>query len=281
MNVLEIKNITKVYGSGHTAVSALKDGSLSVKEKEIVLIMGPSGSGKTTFLSMAGGLLRPTSGEILLSGMNISSMSEDELPTVRLKHIGFIFQSFNLLSALTVLENVRLILDLAGADKKEATKKAISLLDKEGLLDKINRYPRELSGGEAQRVSIARALINDPDIILADEPTANLDSKNGHRVMMLLKELAKEKGKSIVIVSHDQRIIDVADRVLWLEDGRLRDKKMSKEEMFKDPICDLLVDKNEAEFYSDYNSERYYFCSEKCKNVFDENPDKSINNEKD
>ena len=223
--ILKLDNITKIYGTGHTAVTALKNSSLSVEEKEIVLIMGPSGSGKTTLLSMAGGLLRPTSGQITLSGQVLTNLSEQELPLVRLKYVGFIFQSFNLLSALTVVENVRLVLDLAGVGRKEAHQKAVALLEKEGLADKINRFPKELSGGEAQRVSIARALVNDPEVILADEPTANLDSKNGHKVMMLLKELAREKNKAVVIVSHDQRIIELADRVLWLEDGKLQESK--------------------------------------------------------
>lgn len=276
MNILELSSVTKIYGSGHTAVTALKDVSLLVRGKEIILIMGPSGSGKTTLLSIAGGLLRPTSGKVKLAGKPVTELTEKELPLVRLKHIGFIFQSFNLLSALTTMENVRLILDLAGAEKKEAHKKTAALLEKEGLGDKINRFPRELSGGEAQRVSIARALINDPDIILADEPTANLDSANGHKIMMLLKELAKEKGKSIVIVSHDQRIIDAADRVLWLEDGRLRGKKQSKEAMFRDPVCGLLVNTKETRFRLLYRNKAYYFCSQECQDKFSQRPEQYV-----
>lgn len=276
MNTLELSHITKIYGSGHTAVTALNNITLSVKGKEIILIMGPSGSGKTTLLSVAGGLLRPTSGEAWLVGKVITKLTEKELPLIRLRHIGFIFQSFNLLSALTAMENVRLILDLAGVERKEAIKRATALLEKEGLGDKINRFPRELSGGEAQRVSIARALVNNPDIILADEPTANLDSKNGHKVMMLLKGLAKEEGKSIVIVSHDQRIIDVADRVLWLEDGQLNDKQWSKEEMFRDPVCGLLVHTKDVEFNSTRKNKLYYFCSQECKDKFDKKPEEYL-----
>jgi len=274
--ILNLNNVTKIYGSGHTAVTALKDSSLTVGRKEIVLIMGPSGSGKTTLLSMAGGLLRPTSGQITLADIVITELSEKELPLVRLKHIGFIFQSFNLLSALTVLENVRLVLDLAKVDKKQAREQAITLLEKEGLGDKINRFPNEISGGEAQRVSIARALVNDPDIILADEPTANLDSKNGHRVMMLLKELAQEKGKAVVIVSHDQRVVDVADRVLWLEDGKLQDKPKSRESLVRDPVCQLLVDSEEAEFTIDYQGRKFFFCSQECHDKFKQTPNKYV-----
>lgn len=272
MSVLKLENVTKIYGTGHTAVVALRNGSLSVKEREIVLIMGPSGSGKTTLLSMAGGMLTPTSGEISLGDINITALDERELPLIRLKHIGFIFQSFNLLSALTVFENVRLILDLSGMSKEEGNKRASALLEKEGLKDKLHRFPRELSGGEMQRVSIARALVNNPDIILADEPTANLDSKNGHRVMMSLRELAKEKGKSIIIVSHDQRIMDIADRILWLEDGELNDKQRSNDELFKDPVCKLFVEKAEADYTSTYKKKKYYFCSKTCKEQFDQKP---------
>lgn len=273
MHTLKLSRVTKIYGSGHTAVTALREANLTVGQGEVVLIMGPSGSGKTTLLSVAGGLLQPTSGEVRLAGQTITGLTEKELPLLRLKHIGFIFQSFNLLSALTVLENVRLVLDLAGAEKRKTAKRATALLEEEGLGGKINRLPKELSGGEAQRVSIARALVNDPDIILADEPTANLDSVSGHKIMMLLKGLAKEKGKSIVIVSHDQRIIDVADRVLWLEDGRLSDRRRSPEEVFRDPVCGLLVNKRETKFSSVYKKKSYYFCSQKCKSKFLKKPE--------
>jgi len=236
--------------------------------------MGPSGSGKTTLLSLAGGLLRPSSGRITLADIVITDLNEKKLPLVRLKHVGFIFQSFNLLSALTVLENVRLVLDLAGVSKKQARERAMALLKKEGLAGKINRFPREISGGEAQRVSIARALVNDPDIILADEPTANLDAKNGHKIMMLLKELAREKNKAVVIVSHDQRVVDVADRVLWLEDGKLQDKPKSKESMARDPVCQLLADPADTEFTINYQGREFFFCSKECYDKFNEEPKK-------
>src|SRR5215218_3167803 len=190
-STLSVEHVTKRFGAGETEVVAVRDVSLSVEPGEVVLIMGPSGSGKSTLLSMLGALLKPTEGEIRLGDEVLSALSENRLPSVRLRQFGFIFQDFNLLSALTVLENVALV--------------------------------AELSGGEKQRVAIARALINDPTLILADEPTANLDSSIGHEVMRLLRHIAKEQYRSVIIVSHDARIKDIADRVLWLEDGQFKD----------------------------------------------------------
>lgn len=222
--VFELQNITKTYGKGRTAVHAVDSASLSIKKGEVILIMGPSGSGKTTLLSIAGGLLKPTKGKVNLNNVNIAKLTEKTLPTIRLKQIGFIFQSFNLLSALNALENVKLILKLDGVKEKEAHKIAADLLTDLGLSERLTHLPKQLSGGEKQRVAIARALINNPDIILADEPTANLDSKSGHNVMELLRKIAKEQGKALIIVSHDTRIRDIADRVLWLEDGKLHQR---------------------------------------------------------
>lgn len=219
---LQISHVSKRYGSGATAVMAVHDVSLAVSSGEIVLIMGPSGSGKTTLLSMLGALLKPTEGTIQLNGATISAMAENRLPAIRLKQFGFVFQDFNLLSALTALENVAIVAELAGMKSGAARRKAAALMTELGLGERLNYLPEKLSGGEKQRVAIARALVNDPTLILADEPTANLDAKIGHEITQLLRRIAKEQGRSVVIVSHDQRIRDIADRVLWLEDGEFK-----------------------------------------------------------
>ncbi len=220
---LQVDQITKRFGSGTTQVTAVREVSLTVAPGEIVLIMGPSGSGKTTLLSMLGALLKPTEGTIRLNGTVISALAENRLPDIRLRQFGFIFQDFNLLSALTALENVALVAQLAGLKNGAARKKAAALLTELGLAERLTFLPEKLSGGEKQRVAIARALVNDPALILADEPTANLDSKIGHEIMRLLRQIAKEERRSVVIVSHDQRIKDIADRVLWLEDGQFKE----------------------------------------------------------
>jgi putative ABC transport system ATP-binding protein len=218
---LQVKNISKRFGAGSTEVSAVRGVSMSVAPGEIVLIMGPSGSGKTTLLSMLGALLKPSEGVIQLNDEIISTLDENHLPDIRLRQFGFIFQDFNLLSALTATENVSIVAELAGVKGRTARKKAVELLTDLGLGERLNFLPEKLSGGEKQRVAIARALINDPSLILADEPTANLDSRIGHEIMRLLRKIGREQKRSVVIVSHDQRIKDIADRVLWLEDGQL------------------------------------------------------------
>jgi putative ABC transport system ATP-binding protein len=178
--------------------------------------------------------LRPSAGEIRLNGNIISAMKENRLPDIRLRKFGFIFQDFNLLSALTALENVALVAELAGVKRPEARRRATELLFDLGLGERLNFLPEKLSGGEKQRVAIARALINDPAMILADEPTANLDSKIGHEIMRLMRRIAKDQGRSVVIVSHDQRIKDIADRVLWLEDGRFKAMEPPVETVYKE-----------------------------------------------
>ena len=260
---LQITHVTKRYGAGSTEVTAVRDVSLSVSPGEIVLIMGPSGSGKTTLLSMLGALLKPTEGTIQLNDITISALAENRLPDIRLKQFGFIFQDFNLLSALTALENVAIVAELAGSKSSEAKRKATLLLTELGLGGRLNFLPEKLSGGEKQRVAIARALVNDPTLILADEPTANLDSKIGHEIMRLLRRIAKEQGRSVVIVSHDQRIKDIADRVLWLEDGEFKETVT----MAIDPVCGMSVERERA-----INVERegqvYYFCAKGCRDEF-------------
>lgn len=269
MMILDLHKVKKVFGIGETAVTAVNDIDLEVKKGEIVLIMGPSGSGKTTLLSIAGGILHPTEGEVKIKGKNITRLSEEELPKVRLENIGFIFQSFNLLASLTALENVEVAAWLGG--NKDAAKKAAEVLSVLGLKDRLNNLPADLSGGEKQRVAIARALVNDPEIVLADEPTANLDSKMGHEVVMQLKKIAKDHNKSVLIVSHDNRIRDIADRVLWLEDGKF--KELAK--MVIDPVCGMSIEKRDYKYL--YKDKEFYFCSPGCMKEFKGNVDQYPN----
>lgn len=266
---LQVTHLTKRFGSGAAEVVAVRDVSLSVAPGEVALIMGPSGSGKTTLLSMLGALLKPTEGEIRLGDEVLSALSEKRLPTVRLRSFGFIFQDFNLLSALTVLENVALVAELAGLKRGAAKAKARALLTELGLGERLEFPPEKLSGGEKQRVAIARALVNDPALILADEPTANLDSKIGHEIMRHLRRIAKEQKRSVVIVSHDARIKDIADRVLWLEDGQFKDIVA----MAVDPVCGMAVEREKA-VAAEWEAETFYFCSRGCRNEFFEDPER-------
>ena len=221
-NVLELRHVSKIYGSGHTAVTATDDVNLAIRPGEIVLIMGPSGSGKTTLLSMAGLLLQPTEGQILVNGRDVTHLNRRQRAALRLQSLGFVFQSYNLLGALTARENVEVVSNMAGVKGTAARDRATALLEMLGLGHRLHHKPADLSGGEKQRVAIARALANEPPLILADEPTGNLDSKTGQEVMELLCcGLGRDQGRAIVIVTHDQRLRQIADRVLWLEDGRL------------------------------------------------------------
>lgn len=267
---LQVSHVTKQFGTGATEVLAVRDVSLSVAPGEIVLIMGPSGSGKTTLLSMLGALLRPTEGTIALNGTTISALAENRLPNIRLRQFGFVFQDFNLLSALTALENVALVAELAGMRHSAARKKATAILNELGLGGRLNFLPEKLSGGEKQRVAIARALVNDPALVLADEPTANLDSKIGHEIMRLLRVIAKEQGRSVIIVSHDQRIKDIADRVMWLEDGQFKNVVT----MAIDPVCGMSVEREKATATFEYLGKEYYFCAIGCRDEFAREPAK-------
>ena len=214
-------SITKIFGKGHTQVKAVDEVSLTVQPGEIILIMGPSGSGKTTLITILGGLLSPTKGSVTINHEDITKLKENKLPVFRLHNIGFIFQSFNLLSALTAIENSAVPLIAKGIPRHKALETAGEYLIKLGLAERLNNKPADLSGGEKQRVAVARALITNPSIILADEPTANLDSKNGREVMLKLCSVSCEENKSVIIVSHDSRIKDIAHKVLWIEDGKL------------------------------------------------------------
>ncbi len=260
---LTVAHVTKRYGSGATEVTAVSDVSLAVAPGEVVLIMGPSGSGKTTLLLMLGALLKPTEGIIALNTVILSALPEKRLPDIRLRQFGFVFQDFNLLSALTVLENVAIVAELAGIGRSAARSKALALLDELGLGERVRFLPEQLSGGEKQRVAIARALINDPALILADEPTANLDSKIGREIMRLLQRIAREQRRSVVIVSHDQRIKEIADRVLWLEDGQFK----AMLEMATDPVCGMAIECDKA-ITADWDGQTFYFCAQGCRDEF-------------
>lgn len=216
-----IMGVGKRFGSGASATIALDDVSLSVGRGEILLLMGPSGSGKTTLLSIMGCILRPDSGVVRIAGKDVTKAGQDALSLVRLRHIGFIFQEYHLFPTLTVLQNVLVSLDLKGIKGAAARKAATAGLSAVGLGDRLHTYPAKLSGGQKQRLAIARALAGEPGIILADEPTAALDSETGRSVLNLLRGLAHDLQRTLVIVTHDPRIIEYADRVVRIEDGRI------------------------------------------------------------
>ncbi|MEY8349908.1 ABC transporter ATP-binding protein [Bacillus cereus] len=220
-SLLKLDQVSKVYGEGETEVTALHPITLDVKEGEFIGIVGPSGSGKSTLLSIAGALLSPSKGNIYISGQNITSLSEKEMTDIRLRKIGFIFQFANLVPFLTVKEQLLYIAKLKGKDKKEAGKFAEQLLKTFGLSHRMNHYPHQLSGGEKQRVAIARAFMNNPDLILADEPTASLDSKRAREVVELMKDEVKKNKKAAIMITHDEKMLDVCDRILTLRDGKL------------------------------------------------------------
>ena len=218
---VEIQGVSKSYGEGDAVVHALVGVDLAVHQGEMLFLMGPSGSGKTTLLSIMGCILRPTKGSVRIAGEEVVGLSEREMPRIRLRRIGFIFQGFNLFPALTVQENIELALDLKGIRGREARRRSGDLLARVGLSDKAAQWPANLSGGQKQRVAIARALAGEPGIILADEPTAALDGTTGRAILDLLRELAHEKGRAIVIVTHDSRALAYADRLVTIEDGRI------------------------------------------------------------
>jgi putative ABC transport system ATP-binding protein len=219
--VIRAKGIGKVYREGVTELRALQEVDLEVRAGELTLLMGPSGSGKTTLLSILGCILRASEGKLELLGEDVSSLAESELPRIRREGIGFVFQGFNLFPALTAAENVALALDVRGVRAGEAKKRGEELLAEVGLAQKARSFPADLSGGQKQRVAIARALASDPPILLADEPTAALDSTSGRTVIELLQRLARVHGRAVVMVTHDPRVLSFGDRIIHLEDGRI------------------------------------------------------------
>jgi len=220
--LLEAKDLKKTYSRGHQQVDALRGVSLSVDRKQFVAIMGPSGSGKSTLMHLVGGLDRPSAGSVKLDGQAIESYSDDDLSAFRRRRLGFIFQFFNLLPTLSAVENVALPLLLDGKSLEEVRSKAEDLLHLIGLKHRMDHRPDQLSGGEMQRVAIARALVTDPLLILADEPTGNLDTKTGTTVLELLSQMVKERGHTILMVTHDSRAASFADRLVTLSDGLIQ-----------------------------------------------------------
>jgi len=262
--VLDVRHVSRRFGEGESAVDAVRDLDLAVGAGEIVLIMGPSGSGKTTLLTMLGGLLRPSRGSIVVDGQELGGLSESELPALRAHKVGFIFQDFNLMPSLSARENVEIALNIAGVRGGAARGRARALLERLGLEARLDFLPEHLSGGEKQRIAIARALANEPVLILADEPTANLDSRHGREVMRELRRIAVEEARSVVIVSHDHRLKEIADRVLWLEDGRFS----SRETLVTDPVCGMQLERSEARHTLEIDGETSWFCCRGCQEEF-------------
>lgn len=223
--ILDVCEVKKSYRIGKVTVQALRGVSFCVGEGEFLAVLGPSGSGKSTLLHLIGCLDRPDDGEIIIEGRNVLKLSDDELADLRLKKIGFVFQFFNLLPRLTAFENVKLPLVLAGASEKESYEKAKELLELVGLGERLNHRPSELSGGEQQRVAIARALVNNPKLVLADEPTGNLDTKSGWEIVNLMRRLNEEMKQTFIVVTHDPQIAEVADRIIYLRDGLIEGVK--------------------------------------------------------
>lgn len=219
---VEMVGVSLTYGAGNSAVRALEGVDLAIAKGQLTALMGPSGSGKTSLLMIMGCLLRPTEGRVRLLGRDLAGLGQNALAAMRLTHIGFIYQSYNLFPALSARETIRLALDLKGWHATQAAAEAERLLASVGLGDRLNSRPAQLSGGQKQRVAIARALAGDPEVILGDEPTAALDGHTGHAVIQLLKDLAHRDGRAVVVVTHDPRVGDMADRVISIIDGRLK-----------------------------------------------------------
>lgn len=267
MSTILVRNLTKTYGEGDLAVAAVRNVDLSVEPGEVLLIMGPSGSGKTTLLLMLGAMMRPTEGTIRVNDTDVASAPERSLPPLRATHFGFVFQDFNLLTALSALENVELACNLAGVSGRQARSRAEALLSQMRLGERLRFRPDQLSGGEKQRVALARALANNAPVVLADEPTANLDSGHGREIARLLRELATDEGRSVVIVSHDDRLKEIADRILWLEDGQFRELAA----MATDPVCAMPVETG-AGHHLVHGGRDWYFCSAHCLDEFHAHP---------
>lgn len=269
---ISARQLTKSFGQGPLAVNAVREVDLDIEAGEIVLIMGPSGSGKTTLLMMLGAMTRPTSGTISIDGIDIGAAPERRLPAFRARHLGFVFQDFNLIGALTAAENVELVCNLAGITGRHAAERARALLGRVGLSERLHHRPDQLSGGEKQRVAVARALANEPTVILADEPTANLDSSHGRDIGRLLRQLALDDRVSIVIVSHDERLREIAHRTLWLADGQIR----TLDAMATDPVCAMSVQPGDTTPHYQHGDATYWFCALSCRDEFVSSPERFL-----
>ena len=223
---VEAAGLTRIFGEEATKVEALRRIDLRVNQGEFVAIMGPSGSGKSTLLHLLGGLDEPTSGSVTVSGHDLSKMSDDELTRLRRRHIGFVFQAFNLMQVLTAEENVALPLIIDGVKEAQANAQARAALERVGIASRADHYPSELAGGEQQRVALARALGTEPVLVLADEPTGNLDSRNSEQIIALLRKLVDEQGQTVVMVTHDAGHAAMADRLITLRDGKIEDEQI-------------------------------------------------------
>jgi putative ABC transport system ATP-binding protein len=224
MAIVQTVNLTKVYGKGETAIAAVKEVNAAISEGEFVAVMGPSGCGKSTLLHLIGGLDRPTGGRVLLNGEDISQLSDNRLTEVRRQQIGFVFQFFNLIPVLTAVENAALPLTLDGVKLAEGRARAAEWLERLGLGDRLGNRPDQLSGGQQQRVAIARALVAEPRLVLADEPTGNLDSRAADEIATILRQVADTWGRAVLMVTHDPRIAAYADRIIFLKDGTVVDE---------------------------------------------------------
>ncbi len=227
MNVIETKNLKKIYSQGEIKVNALNDVSINFKQGEFTAIVGPSGSGKTTFLNTLGGLDKPTSGNVMINNLDITKLKANKIIDFRLRNIGFVFQSYNLIPVLTAKENIEFIMLMQGYSKEKRNKRALELLDAVGLSKESKRRPGQLSGGQQQRVAVARALASKPKFILADEPTANLDSSSTKNLLDIMYDLNRKEKMTFIFSTHDQRVIDRAKRVITLEDGKILSDKIT------------------------------------------------------
>jgi putative ABC transport system ATP-binding protein len=241
MSLVQTRNLTKTYGSGDTAVTALDNVNIKIEEGEFVAIMGPSGCGKSTLLHLLGGLDTPSSGQVIIDGTSIAEMTDDRLTELRRRKIGFVFQFFNLIPVLSAGENAALPITLDGVKPAEAAEKAMQWLGRFGLARRLSNRPDQLSGGEQQRVAVARALVAEPSLILADEPTGNLDTRSGDEIASLLRNVSREYNRTIVMVTHDPRIAAYADRIIFLKDGRVVDETVLEKKGSKN--AQLVADK--------------------------------------
>jgi putative ABC transport system ATP-binding protein len=226
MSNIQVERLTKIYGSGATAVTALDHVNVKIKEGEFVAVMGPSGCGKSTLLHLLGGLDKPSEGHVLIGGHNLNDLNDDKLTELRRRRIGFVFQFFNLIPVLNAVENTALPVTLDGVKPSEAKEKATEWLTRFGLADRLSNRPDQLSGGQQQRVAICRALVAEPELILADEPTGNLDTRSSDEIAGLLRDVSKEYKRTVVMVTHDPRIAAYADRIIFLKDGKVVDETL-------------------------------------------------------